>query len=280
MLANQLVPLGTAALGFACALLLGRDFARSRRAHHLAWAVGMVCYGLAGWTEFAGGRWGWSAGLYRLWYASGAVAVAAWLGLGTLLLLTPGGFAWVAALGLAAGSIPAARLRDSQYLGVLGLAAFAILALVQLRAPRWAGAAAGLLLLVGTLGAVIALGRAPVDVAQLPRGPEEVVTGRALPGPLRLLTPIFNVAGAACLVGGAALSAWRAWSWGGAPGAGRLAAGNALVAAGAFVPTLATSAERFGVTATFYAGQLLGLALILAGVVVIGRGHRRPRTVR
>ena len=41
---------------------------------------------LAAGAEATGGALGWNPGLYRLWYATGAIGVAAYLGAGTLFL--------------------------------------------------------------------------------------------------------------------------------------------------------------------------------------------------
>lgn len=84
-----LVPLATAALAAAFALLVLARWWRKRRPYQLAWGVGLVMFAiaaLAGYVHRAGGG---TAEAYRVFYLFGAIANVAWLGLGTLYLLAP-----------------------------------------------------------------------------------------------------------------------------------------------------------------------------------------------
>jgi hypothetical protein len=48
----------------------------------------MLWYALSAGTEWIGSAFGWSERLYKTWYLIGAIWVAAWLGLGTVCLLS------------------------------------------------------------------------------------------------------------------------------------------------------------------------------------------------
>ncbi len=69
---------------FAAAVLL--RFARRGGWHLLFWGVGLVLYGLGTFSEAFLGL-AWSPLMLRLWYLTGAMLTAAWLGQGTLYLL-------------------------------------------------------------------------------------------------------------------------------------------------------------------------------------------------
>jgi hypothetical protein len=47
----------------------------------------MVFYGIGGFCEAYIGAFGWNSLIFRFWYLSGAILVAAWLGQGTVYLL-------------------------------------------------------------------------------------------------------------------------------------------------------------------------------------------------
>ena len=132
-----------------------------------------------------------------------------------------------------------------------------------------------------------------------------VPVGSAFPGYARVLTGPFNIAGALCLVFGAVFSAYvympkrkvlaasavrlpvvaQLWyclvvvvnlaaSLPGAAAAlfaGRLNSrvpATLLIAAGGFIPGLTSGLNRFGVTWSFFLGELLGVLLIFTGFLV------------
>ena len=131
-----------------------------------------------------------------------------------------------------------------------------------------------------------------------------VPVGTAFPGYLRVLTGPFNIAGALCLVFGAIYSAYvympkrkvlrarvrtpvLAQLYGAAAVAVNLFASlpravaallggrlnsrvpaTLLIALGAFIPGLTSGLNRFGVTWSFFLGELVGLVLIFAGFLV------------
>lgn len=249
---------GVVSLLFA-GCVLGQFIAR-RRPYQAAWTLGLVWYAIGALTEFSGARFGWTPSLYAWWYLAGAVCVAAYLGLGVVFLLGSGGLGYLVALAIALGSLPA--LATGWLLtGLAGLAAALAVAAVQRAKPEAvAGVVAGLLA-AGTVAAAAMIFAAHIDAALLPAG-DAPVTGAAAPGYVRVLTPLFNVPGAAALLGGALSSAWRFWRQGARPDR---VVSNVLITLGAFVDSGASSLARLGWPQAFYAGQLLGVVLIFAG---------------
>jgi hypothetical protein len=51
--------------------------------------VALLCYGAATSAQFVAEGWGWSTGAFRIWYLSGGLLTAAYLGQGTAFLLLP-----------------------------------------------------------------------------------------------------------------------------------------------------------------------------------------------
>jgi hypothetical protein len=82
------IPLTSTIVSFAFGLaVLDQYFAR-RKPYQLVWAVGLFMYAVGTGTEFWTGFWGLNETIYRLWYLFGAIFVAAYMGMGTIYLLT------------------------------------------------------------------------------------------------------------------------------------------------------------------------------------------------
>src|SRR5438093_11578713 len=86
-LLNVALPLGSSILSFAFAGMVLDQWWQRRHAFQLVWAIGLLWYGISAGTEFLGGAFGWTEGLYRAWYLIGAFFVAAYSGAGTIYLL-------------------------------------------------------------------------------------------------------------------------------------------------------------------------------------------------
>lgn len=84
---NTLVPFTSSLISFIFAGVVLQRYFKRRGEHLLVWAVGLVFYGIGGFSEGYFGAFGWNPVIYRLWYLFGAILVAAWLGQGTLFLL-------------------------------------------------------------------------------------------------------------------------------------------------------------------------------------------------
>jgi hypothetical protein len=329
---NVVLPFLSSTLSFVFALFLLDQWLERRRSYQLIWTAGMLWYGVSAGTEWWGGAFGWSEPLYRAWYLIGAVYVAAWLGLGTMYLLGRTRFGYGAAFSvLLAGLFTLLSQAKEQYpdTGVLPFAAFgiaivgAILITIETYrgTGRWAWIAG--VLVVG--GSIIAI---PIVLAaHIPGGyaldTNGIPVGKAMPGSVRLLTPLFNVTGGFALALGALYSTYmfmpkrrlirydltRSRGIGSflvnlaiAPVAivvnllasipetvsslfgGRLPSrvpATILLAIGGFVPSFTSGLSRFGVTQTFFLGELLGAAFLFAGFLVsieVFREFRVPFT--
>jgi hypothetical protein len=287
---NVVLPLLSATLSFVFALFLLDQWIERRRPYQLIWMLGMVWYGIAAGTEFAGGAAGWSEPLYRAWYLFGAVYVAAWLGLGTMFLLARTRFGYAAAGSvLLAGVFTVLSQARQQYpdTGALPLIAFgialvgaALIAIETRRATgRWARIA-GVLVIGGSIAAAPIVLLAPIPPPGYALDASGIPVGTLMPGAVRLLTPLFNVTGGFALVLGAVYSVVVAVR------ARRLDSrvpATILIALGGFVPSMTSGLTRFGITETFYVGELLGVLLLFAGFLVsieVFREIRVPFTHR
>lgn len=84
---NTLVPFISSIISFIFAYFIFRRYSSHKSAHLLLWGIGMVFYGIGGFSEAYYGAAGWNPFIFRLWYLLGAILVAAWLGQGTVYLL-------------------------------------------------------------------------------------------------------------------------------------------------------------------------------------------------
>ncbi len=277
-LLHWLLPLCSSMLSFVFAALLLRQWIQRRRPHQVVWGFGLVWYGIAAGTEVLGYGFGWTDALFRGWYLFGAIMVAAYLGAGTVYLLRGTHFGYLVALGVLVGAVPAiargfSLARDAQTslaatalaIGVLGALAAIGIALTQQFRPRWVPHVTLGFLIAGTLASASAVLAAPIDAAQMFDPATNVIQGRGFPESVRLLTPLFNIAGGLTLVFGAAFSGWQFWRTG---TAGHRVASNALIALGGFIPSLTSSLNRFGFTGAFFLGELLGVLSIFLGFLV------------
>jgi hypothetical protein len=216
---NVVLPLCSSLLSLVfCALLVGQ-WRERRRSYQAVWAIGMLWYGLSAGTEFLGGAFGWSEPLYRAWYLIGAIWVAGWLGLGTVLLLgkTRFGYAFAGSLFLA-GLFTALTQAKYNYAdsGVAPILYFAIAAVLAaaIVVDTFRGGSAWPRLAAVAMVAGTGVSAVMMAVVSLP-SPGWVVdpithipTGDLFPGYLRLLTPFFNITGAFALVLGGIYSTY------------------------------------------------------------------------
>jgi hypothetical protein len=328
---NVVLPLGSSVLSLAFAAMVFDQWWQRRQAFQLVWAIGLLWYGISAGCEFVGGAFGWSEPLYRAWYLIGAFFVAAYLGAGTIYLLSKTRFGYFAGATVLIGGLLSLLFSHANakgtavplYLGsaMAGTVAFGIalvggVAIITATAvrPRIAAHIAMGVLVVGSVAVAymtLTAGLAAPGWAVDPS--THVPVGTAFPGYLRVLSPPFNIAGALCLVFGAIYSAYIympkrkvlrakvrtpvvAQLYGGAavsvnlvaslPAAtGALLSGKLnsrvpatiLIAAGAFIPGVTSGLNRFGVTWSFFLGELLGVLLIFSGFLVSEEVFRNIR---
>lgn len=84
------VPILTTVMAIVFAVAVLRRYRERRTGPHLLWwAAGLFLYGVGTFTEAAVTIFGWSPGLFRAWYISGALLGGAPLAQGTVYLLLP-----------------------------------------------------------------------------------------------------------------------------------------------------------------------------------------------
>ena len=293
---------GSAVVSFIFAALVFDQWLQRRHSFQLVWALGLVWYGISTGAEFFGGAFGWSDSLYRLWYLTGAFFVPAYLGAGTLYLLNKTRFGYFVAASVVLGGLfslaATARYPDSLAggyvaLGAAVVTAAAVTAATALRRELQANVAMACLLagslVVGTLVLTARLAGAFVDPAT------HVPVAAAFPGYLRVSSVPFNAGGGLALIFGALYSAYiympkrrvLAARLGVAaiavnfvaslPAAARAllqgklnsrVPATILIALGAFIPSVTSSLDRFGITWALVLGQFIGVLLIFGGFLV------------
>jgi hypothetical protein len=202
---NVVLPFCSSLLSFIFFALLLGQWRERRRSYQAVWALG--------------GAFGWSEPLYRAWYLIGAIWVAGWLGLGTVLLLgkTRFGYAFAGSLFLA-GLFTALTQAKYHYAGsgaapTIYFSIAAVLA-VAIAIDTYRGGSTWPRLAAAAMIAGTAVSAVMMVLATLP-APGWVVdpvthipTGDLFPGYLRLLTPFFNITGAFALTLGGLYSAY------------------------------------------------------------------------
>ncbi|HYM39191.1 MAG TPA: hypothetical protein VEY12_03460 [Thermoplasmata archaeon] len=95
-LAGAAVSLGATAVSVLFSALVFRQWLGRRKRYQLAWSVGLGLYALAAFTQFLAEAYGWSEGIYKVYYLVAAPLVAV-LGVGSLFLVSRrGGYAFAA----------------------------------------------------------------------------------------------------------------------------------------------------------------------------------------
>lgn len=164
------IPILSTLVSFAFAVAVLNRYRVRKGAHLLFWGIGLILYGLGTLSEVILG-FAFNALVLKIWYLSGAMLTAAWLGQGTIFLLVRRSSV---ATGLAL------------FLVVLSLASLALI----LAAPVSGAAAA-------------------YDISQPISGQYKEILSRS--GAIIALTIFLNLYGTVGLVGGALYSAYLFW---------------------------------------------------------------------
>lgn len=84
---NVLITGAGVAISLVFAVLVLKQCAERKRMYQLMWGIALVLWTLAVGSELIATLNGWTTGMYRLYYATGALLIPAWLGIGTLYLV-------------------------------------------------------------------------------------------------------------------------------------------------------------------------------------------------
>src|SRR6188768_2237641 len=163
---SVVLPAVTSLLAFVFSLALFDQWRERRGGFQLIWAIGMLFFGIASGCEAVAAAAGWDEPLYRVWYLTGAIWTAGWLGLGTAYLLGRTRFGYTFALCLLlAGVFTLLTQRRFDYPGagsapILYLIAAVILALAvavetYFQNDRWPMLAAAAVIGATILSAVL-----------------------------------------------------------------------------------------------------------------------------
>lgn len=205
-------------LSFIFFVLLVDQWRVRHRSYQGVWAIGMLWYGISAGTEFLGGVLGWSEAIYRPWYLIGAVYVAAWLGLGTALLLGRTRFGYAFALSILLAGLftfltqsrqqyPEAGASAVIYFAMGIVLALTVVVLTYRERHVWAQLVA-VVLTVGSLVAAVMAYTAPLPQPGYIVDSYGIPVAGMFPGYLRLMTPFFNITGGFTLALGAVFSAY------------------------------------------------------------------------
>ncbi len=219
--ANVFLPAITAILAGIFFVALLDQWRTRRRGYQAIWALGMLFFSIAVLCEAIAAATGWNEPVYRVWYLTGAVWTAGWLGLGNAFLLgrTRFGFSFALCLFLAGlfTFLTARRnpeiYADASTTAMLYFLIAAVLALavsVETYFQNWRWPWMALLAVGGaTLLSLLLMAMASLPEPGYALDPETgVPTAAILPPELRLLTPFMNVTGAFALILGALFSAY------------------------------------------------------------------------
>ena len=281
MSVTQVLPVASAIVILVFALLVFRRYRQRGGTHLLVWGIGLTMFGVGSFAE-AYAALAWDPTVFRLWYLGGAILNAAWLGHGTVYLLSGQRLPHVLvalALGYAAAALLFVSLAGPLHIGRGALAVLIAfhgviftIALQRRWIRKWdptrLTTALTVLLIAGSLGATYLIFTTPLNAATFDRTQTLSAQYRQIMPPgafVRKLTPLFNIYGLITLVGGALYSAWLLWRKEIMP---HRVIGNILIAVGALSLGFASTLVRLGLGDYLYVAELAGAVLMFAGFLL------------
>lgn len=84
---SLILSLVTTAIGLVFAAVVYRQYIDRWRPYQLVWSIALLIFALGTFCQFVAERNGWTPIVYRVWYYSGAMLAAAYLGQGTVYLM-------------------------------------------------------------------------------------------------------------------------------------------------------------------------------------------------
>jgi hypothetical protein len=253
---NQILPfLSTVIMAVFTVYVLQRYYVR-RAKHFLFWGIGLAMFGAGSFAE-AYLSLSWNRWVFFVWYLFGAALNAAWIGHGTLALLSRKKWVNVITGLLVVGSLAA---------GYLMLQAMPKLDESAFTTSKPVSEQYGTKVLEPGETAPAGAQTATADY----NGQQVTVLRGLLPlgAPVRLTTPFFNIYGLFTLVGGAIWSAYLFWRKRVLP---NRVLGNVLIAAGALSIGSASTLTRLGYGNLLYLGELVAAVLMFAGFLTAAR---------
>ncbi len=214
----------------------GRGAQNKRRPYLFAWGVGLTMYFLGTLSQVIL-YWTWSPFFFGLWYWTGALMVAPWLGQGTIYLL------------VRRGNIARNFQMALLLVGVMTLPW--TLFLTPFNAAAWQP---------GADMTVIYRDATAEDGSVIPG----IMPGESR-GTVRFFSPIMNVWGTIALVGGAI---WSARLFRKKQIMRNRMIGNLFIAAGGLLPAFGGVLIRLGDPSFKYFGEMAGAVLIFAGFLL------------
>lgn len=239
--------ISTVTTGIFASLVMWR-WSQKRRPHLLAWGIGLTMYFLATFSQLLL-YFTWSPFFFGLWYWTGALMVAPWLGQGTVYLL------------IRKGNV--ARNIQMALILVGAMTLPWTIWLTPFNESAWEQ------------------GR---DITEIYRDQTDPETGEVIQegimsgsarGTVRFFSPIMNIWGTIALVGGAIYSAilFRRKQI-----MRNRMVGNWFIAAGGIMPAFAGVLIRLGDPSFKYLGEMLGAILIFVGYLLATQVPKDTRT--
>lgn len=281
MSVTQSLPVASSLVILLFALFVFRRYRSRGGTHLLLWGLGLTMFGVGSFAE-AYSAVGWHPTVFRLWYLGGAVLNAAWLGQGTVTLLSGQRMpnllvalflGYTVAGALFAALAAAVDIRPGYVALLIAFHGIIFTGLLYRRwvrtwSPQRLTAALVVLLVAGSVGAAYLMFATPLNAAAF--SPDRTLSAQYReilpPGALiRRLTPIFNIYGTITLVGGALYSAWLLWRKEIVP---NRVLGNVLIAAGALSLAFASTLVRLGLADYLYLAELAAAVLMFSGFLL------------
>ncbi|MFI5254815.1 MAG: hypothetical protein ACHQ15_05100 [Candidatus Limnocylindrales bacterium] len=216
---TAILPAVTAVLALVFSLALGDQWRERHQPFQIIWAAGMLFFGIAAGCEAIAALGGWNEALYRIWYLTGALLTAGWLGLGTAFLLARTRFGYAFALCLLLAGLftfltqrrydyPDAGISPILYFIAAAVFALAVGIESYFANERWPYIAAVAVVGASLLGLLLMVTTtlAPPGYALDPA--TGVPVASLFPGTLRLLSPFLNITGGIALILGAVFSTY------------------------------------------------------------------------
>ncbi len=253
---NQVLPFVSTATMFIFTIYVLQRFVVRRKLHFLFWGIGLAMFGTGSFAE-AFLSLNWNRWVFFAWYLFGAALNAAWIGHGTLYLLSRK--KWVHA-------VTAVLVLGSLFAGYLMLQAMPNLDESVFTTSKPISEQYG--------SSALEAGQAAPDGAlttsETVNGQSETVVRGLLPlgAAVRMTTPFFNIYGLLTLVGGAIYSAFLFWRKRVLP---NRVIGNLLIATGALSIGFASALTRLGNGQYLYIGELAAAILMFSGFMVAGK---------